>query len=99
MRCLADAFLGRRQFQLLPHHAVKEWIGSRVRRPHALIKPAKDHAISTYQTRFDEAEDLQARMRATRRKGRAPLHQARERLWQITTMHSIAMLALRHLGQ
>ena len=66
MRRLADAPLGGRQAKLGAHRAVEESAGLCLRRPDGFVEPCEQHHVGIDEPRLQEAEDLQAWMRAHR---------------------------------
>ena len=63
MRGLADAAIRRRQFQFRAHGAIEKGVGLKTRRPDGFVQPRQHQSIGADQARFEQAENLQARMR------------------------------------
>ena len=68
VRGLADAPFRRRQAERGAHRAVEEGVGLGGRRPDGLVEPGDQREVEGEQPRFEQAEDLQARMRSARRR-------------------------------
>ena len=67
MRGEADAIIQPRQAERAADARRQPRVGRRQARPDALIEPGKDHEVRLLQPRFQQTEDLQARMATLRR--------------------------------
>src|SRR4029077_12631251 len=68
VRRLADAPLGRRQAQRGAHRPVEKGVGLNRGRPYRFVEARQKHTIEAQETRFEEAQDLQAWVSAARRR-------------------------------
>ena len=68
VRGLADAPFRRRQAERGAHRAVEEGVGLGGRRPDGLVEPGDEREVEGEQPRFEQAEDLQARVGSARRR-------------------------------
>ena len=68
MRRLADSPLRRREAERGAHRPVEKGVGVDRGRPDRFVEARQQHAIEAEQARFEQAEDLQARVAAARRR-------------------------------
>ena len=68
MRRLADAPLWRGETERGAHRPVEKGVGLDSRRPDRFVEARQQHAIEAEQARLEEAEDLEARVAAARRR-------------------------------
>ena len=68
MRRLADTPLRRGQAQRGAHRPVEKGVGLDRGRPDRFVEARQKHAIEAQETRFEEAEDHEARVSASRRR-------------------------------
>ncbi len=69
VRSLTDAPFRRGQAERCAHRPVEKRVGLDRRRPDSFVEAGQKHAVEAEQTRFEQAEDLQARVPAAGRRG------------------------------